>query len=172
MPGPAQGYFQGIASANRRGEIGQVRGPAHRSGQVMTITVGRLLAYVSALLAAIVLLFMGWTWFGPASPQSFAHRAQAICRQESPAITNAHDSQTALTQSREMRSRLSTLTPPAARQQVFSQWLADLRAAEKAGVGGRWSLAQQYDAGAQLDVRSLGLSKGCIIYFRHPGEDS
>ena len=135
----------------------------------MTITVGRLLVYVSALLAAVVLLFMGWTWFGPAGSQSFAHKAQAVCRQERPAIANAVDSQTALTQSREMRLRLSTLTPPAARQQLFSQWLADLRAAEKAGVGGKWSLAQQYDAGAQLDVRNLGLSQGCIIYFRHPG---
>jgi len=135
----------------------------------MTITVGRLLVYVSALLAAIVLLFTGWTWFGPARPRSFAHNAQAICRQELPAIANARDSQTALTQSREMRLRLSTLTPPTARQQAFSQWLADLRAAEKAGVGGRWTLAQQYDAGAQLDVRNLGLSHGCIIYFRHQG---
>src|SRR5262245_34188479 len=123
----------------------------------MTITVGRLLVYVSALLAAVVLLFMGWTRFGPAGPQSFAHEAQAICRQELPAIANAPDSETALTQSREMRLRLSTLTPPEARQQLFSQWLADLRAAEKAGVGGKWSLAQQYDAGAQLDVRDLGL---------------
>jgi len=135
----------------------------------MTITVGRLLVYVSALLAAVVLLLMGWTSFSPAGPQSFAHKAQAICRQELPAIANAPDSQTALTQSREMRSRLSTLTPPAAQQQLFSQWLADLRAAEIAGVGGKWLLAQQYDAGAQLDVRNLGLSQGCIIYFRHPG---
>jgi hypothetical protein len=68
-----------------------------------------------------------------------------------------------------MRLRLSTVTPPAAQQQLFSQWLADLHAAEKADVGGKWSLAQQYDAGAQLDVRNLGLSQGCIIYFRHPG---
>jgi hypothetical protein len=135
----------------------------------MTITVGRLLVYVSALLGAIVLLFMGWAGFGPSGSQSFAHEAQAICRQELPAIANAPDSQTALTQSREMRLRLSTLTPPAARQQLFSQWLADLRAAENAGVGGKWLLAQQYDAGAQLDVRNLGLSQGCIIYFRHPG---
>jgi len=135
----------------------------------MTITVGRLLAYVTALLAAVVLLFMGWTWFGPAGPRSFAHKAQAICRQELPAIANAPDSQTALNQSRELRLRLSTLTPPAARQQLFSQWLADLRAAENAGVGGKWSLAQQYDAGAQLDVRKLGLSQRCLIYFRHPG---
>jgi hypothetical protein len=132
----------------------------------MTITVGRLLVYVSALLAAVVLLFVGWTWFGPAGPQSFASRARAICRQELPAIANAPDSQAALTQSREMRLRLSTLAPPAARQQLFSQWLADLRAAEKAGAGGKWSLAQQYDAGAQLDVRDLGLSPGCIVYFR------
>ena len=65
----------------------------------MTITVGRLLVYVSALLAAAVLLFMGSTWFGPAGRQSFAHKAQAICRQELPAIANAPDSQTALTQS-------------------------------------------------------------------------
>jgi len=135
----------------------------------MTITVGRLLVYLSALLAALVLLFIGWAWFSPAGPQSFAHTAQAICRQELPAIANAPDSQTALTKSHEMRLRLSTLTPPAARQQLFSQWLADLRAAENAGVGGKWSLAQQYDAGAQLDVRNLGLSQGCIIYFRHPG---
>jgi hypothetical protein len=135
----------------------------------MTITVGRLLVYVSGLLVAVVLLFLGWSWLGPSGPQLFAEKAQAICRQEQPAIANAPDSQTALTQSREMRLRLSTLTPPAARRQLFSQWLADLEAAENAGVGGKWSLAQQYDAGAQLDVRNLGLSQGCIIYFRHPG---
>jgi hypothetical protein len=125
--------------------------------------------YVSALLAAVFLLFMGWTWFGPAGPRSFASKAREICREELPAIANAPDSQAALTQSREMRLRLLTLTPPASRQQLFSQWLADLRAAEKAGIGGKWSLARQYDAGAQLDVSNLGLSQGCIVYFRHPG---
>jgi hypothetical protein len=135
----------------------------------MTITVGRLLVYVSGLLVAVVLLFLGWSWFGPSGPQLFAEKAQAICRQELPGIANAPDSQTALTHSREMRLRLSTLTPPAAQQQLFSQWLADLHAAEKADVGGKWSLAQQYDAGAQLDVRNLGLSQGCIIYLRHHG---
>jgi hypothetical protein len=134
----------------------------------MTITVGRLLVYVSGLLVAVVLLFLGWSSFGPSGPQ-FAEKAQAICRQEQPVIANAPGSQTALTHSREMRLRLSTLTPPAAQQQLFSQWLADLRAAENAGVGGKWSLAQQYDAGAQLDVRNLGLPQGCIIYFRRPG---
>jgi len=135
----------------------------------MTITVGRLLVYVSGMLVAVVLLFLGWSWFGPSGPQLFAEKSQAICRQELPAIANASDSQTALTHSREMRLRLSTLTPPTAQQQLFSQWLADLHAAEKADVGGKWSLAQQYDAGAQLDVRNLGLSQDCIIYFRHPG---
>jgi hypothetical protein len=135
----------------------------------MTITVGRLLVYVSGLLVAVVLLFLGWSWFGPSGPQSFAEKAEAICRQELPAIANAPDSQTARTHSRETRLRLSTLTPPAAQQQLFSQWLADLHAAEKADVGGKRSLAQQYDAGAQLDVRNLGLPQGCIIYFRHPG---
>jgi hypothetical protein len=134
----------------------------------MTITVGRLLVYVSGLLVAVVLLFLGWSWFGPSGPQLFAEKAQAICRQELPAIANAPDSQTALTHSRELRLRLSTLTPPAAQQQLFSQWRADLHAAEKADVGGKWSLAQQYDAGAQLDVRTLSLSQDCIIYFRHP----
>ena len=131
----------------------------------MTITVGRLLAYVSGLLAAVVLLFLGWSWFGPSSPQPFAVEAQAICRQELPAIADAPDFHTALIHSREMRSRLSTLTAPPARQQLFSQWLADLHAAEKAGVGGKWSLAQEYDAGAQLDVRNLHLSKGCVFYL-------
>lgn len=135
----------------------------------MTITLGRLLVYVSGLLVAVVLLFLGWSWFGPSGPQLFAEKVQAICRQEQPAIASAPDSHTALTDSREMRLRLSTVTPPAAQQQLFSQWLADLHAAEKAGAGGKWSLAQQYDAGAELDVRNLGLSQGCIIYFRHPG---
>ncbi len=134
----------------------------------MTITLGRLLVYASGLLAAVV-LFLGSSWFGPDRHQSFAKETQAICRQEVPAIADASDPRTALTHSREMQLRLSTLTPPAAQQKLFSQWLADLHAAEKAGVGGKWSLAQQYDAGAQLDVRNLGLSQGCIIYFRHPG---
>jgi hypothetical protein len=132
----------------------------------MTITVGRLLLYVSALFAAVALLLMGWSRFGASVSQPFAHTAQAICRQERPAIANAPDSRTALTRSREMRLRLSTLTPPAAQQQLFSQWLADLHAAEKAGVGGKWLLARQYDAGAQLDVRNLGLSHRCVVYLR------
>ena len=134
----------------------------------MTITLGRLLVYASGLLAAVV-LFLGSSWFGPDRHQSFAKETQAICRQEVPAIADASDPRTALTHSREMQLRLSTLTPPAAQQKLFSQWLADLHAAEKAHVGGKWSLAQQYDAGAQLDVRNLGFSRGCITYFRHPG---
>ena len=132
----------------------------------MTITVGRLLVYVSGLLAAGVLLFVGWSWLGQNDTRSFAEKAQAICRQEFPA--DASDSQTALTHSREMRLRLLTLNPPAARQRLFSQWLADLHAAEKAGVRGKWLLAQQYDAGAQLDVRHLHLSHGCVFYLRQP----
>ena len=132
----------------------------------MTITVGRLLVYVSGVLAGGVLLFLGWSRLGPNDTRSFAEKAQAICRQELPAIADASDSQTALTHSREMRLQLATLNPPAARQQVFSQWLADLHAAEKAGVGGKWLLAQQYDAGAQLDVRHLHLSDSCVFYLR------
>jgi hypothetical protein len=134
----------------------------------MTITVGRLFVYVSGLLTAVVLLVLGSSWFSPSGPQSFSQKAHAICRQQRPAI-DASEAQTALTHSREMRLRLSTLTPPAAQRQLFAQWLADLHAAEKAGVGGKWSLAQQYDAGAQLDVRNLGLSQGCIVYFHHSG---
>ena len=135
----------------------------------MTITVGRLLVYVSGLLVAVVLLFLGWSWFGPSGPQLFAEKAQAICRQELPAIAKSPHSHTALTHTLVLGVLSTIVTPPAAQQQLFSQWLADLHAAEKAGVGGKWSLAQQYDAGAQLDVRNLGLSQGCIIYFRHPG---
>jgi len=127
----------------------------------MTITVGRLVAYVSGLLGGVVLLFLGWTWFGP-TPQSFADKAQAICKQELPAIANAPNFKTALTSSREMRLRLSVLTPPATQQRLFSQWMADLHAAEKAGFDGKRGLARQYDAGAQLDVRNLGLSDGCL----------
>jgi hypothetical protein len=132
----------------------------------MTITVGRLLVYVSGLLVAVVLLFLALSWLGPSGPQSFAENAQEICRQERPAIADSRDFRTVLTHSREMRSRLSTLTPPAGQQRLFSQWLADIHAAEKAGARGKRLLAQQYDAGAQLDVRKLGLSRRCVIYFR------
>jgi hypothetical protein len=130
---------------------------------LMTITVGRLLAYVSGLLAGVV-LFLGWSWFGP-SPQSFADKAEAICKQEAPAIGNARHFQTAMAHSREMRLRLSVLTPPAAQQKLFSQWMADLRASEKAGAGGKKGLAWRYDAGAQLDVRGLGLSDRCLYHL-------
>lgn len=134
----------------------------------MTITVGRLLVYVSGLLATVV-LFLGSSWFGPGRHQSFAKETQAICRQEVPAIADASDPQTALTHSRAMQSRLSTLTPPAAQQKLFSQWLADLHAAVRAAAHGHWSRAEQYDGGAELDVRRLRVSRGCIVYFRHQG---
>lgn len=132
----------------------------------MTITVGRLLAYVSGLLAVLVLLFLGWSRFGPGGSRSFADRAEAICRQELPAIANARGFRTALTRSREMRARLAVLTPPAAQRRLFSQWMADLRAAENSGVAGKWAVAKQYDAGAQLDARNLGLSAGCTYRSR------
>jgi hypothetical protein len=68
-----------------------------------------------------------------------------------------------------MQLRLSTLTPPAAQQKLFSQWLADLHAAVKAAAHGKWLRAEQYDGGAELDVRSLRVSQGCVVYFRHQG---
>ena len=132
----------------------------------MTITVGRLLVYVSGLLATVVLLYLGSSWFGAGRHQSFAKETQAICRQEVPAIADASDPRTALTHSREMRLRLSTLTPPAGEQKLFSQWLADLHAAEKAAAHVKWLRADQYSAGAELDVSSLRVSHGCIVYFR------
>jgi hypothetical protein len=132
----------------------------------MTITLGRLLVYVSGLLAAVV-LFLGSSWVGPGRHQLFAKETQAICRHEVPAIADASDTRTALTHSREMQLRLSTLTPPAAQQKLFSQWLADLHAAVKAAAHGKWLRAEQYDGGAELDVRSLRVSQGCIVYFRH-----
>lgn len=134
----------------------------------MTITLGRLLVYVSGLLAAVV-LFLGSSWFGSDRRQLFAKETQAICRQEVPAIADASDARTALTHSREMQLRLSTLTPPTAQQKLFSQWLADLHAAVKAAAHGKWLRAEQYDGGAELDVRSLRVSQGCIVYFRHQG---
>jgi hypothetical protein len=148
------------------GEIGQVCGVAHRSRRLMTITVGRLLVYVSGLLAAVI-FFLGSSWFGPSRHQSFAREIQAICREKVPTIADASDPRTALTHSREMQSRLSTLTAPAAQQKVFSQWLADLHAATKAAAHGKWLRAEQYDGGAELDVRSLRVSQDCIVYFRH-----
>jgi hypothetical protein len=134
----------------------------------MTITLGRLLVYVSGLLAAVV-LFLGSSWFGPGRHQSFAKETQAICRQEVPTITDASDRRSALTHSREMQLRLSTLTPPAAQEKLFSQWLADLHAAVKAAAHGEWSQAEQYEGGAELDVRSLRISQGCIVYFPNQG---
>jgi hypothetical protein len=134
----------------------------------MTITVGRLLVYASGLLAAFV-FFLGSSWLGSGRHQSFARETQAICQREVPAIAGASDPRTALIHSREMQSRLSTLTPPAAQQKVFSQWLADLHAAVKAAAHGKWLRAEQYDGGAELDVRSLRVSRGCIVYFRHRG---
>ena len=134
----------------------------------MTITVGRLLVYVSGLLAAVV-LFLASSWFGAGRHQSFAKETQAICRQEVPAIAHASDPRTALTHSREMQLRLSTLTPPAAQQKLFSRWLADLHAAVRAAAHGKWLRAEQYNGGAELDVRSLRVSRGCIVYFPHRG---
>jgi hypothetical protein len=134
----------------------------------MTITLGRLLVYVSGLVAAVV-LFLGSSWLGSGRHQSFAKETQAICRQEVPAVANASDPRAALTHAREMQSRLSTLTPPAAQQKLFSQWLADLHAAVRAAAHRKWLRAKQYDGGAELDVRSLRVSPGCIVYFRQQG---
>ena len=44
--------------------------------------------------------------------------------------------------------------------------MADLHASEKAGAGGKKGLAWRYDAGAQLDVRGLGLSDRCLYHLQ------
>ena len=131
----------------------------------MTITVGRLLLYVSGLVFAVVLLVFGWSWFGLGGSPSFSDKAQAICKQELPAIADSPDFQTALTHSREMRLRLSALSPPGPQASIFSDWMAKLQASEDFALRGDWPNLRAEDVLIQSDVQQLGLSDGCIYHL-------
>ncbi len=130
----------------------------------MTITVGRLLAYLLAITVATVALVFAWSRL-EGNRSSFPQQAKAICRQEEPAIADAPDFQTALSRAREMRLRLSVLTAPAPQQALFSDWLAKLQASENAALRGDWPTAQTDDAAVQVDVRGLGLADGCTYHL-------
>jgi hypothetical protein len=132
----------------------------------MTISVGRLLACVSALVVIVGIVVFAWSWLAKGGSKTFVGRAEAICRQELPAIAHAPDLQAALVQSREMRLRLSALTPPSLQKQLFSDWMAGLLAAEIDGARGDFSAALATDARVESEVRELGLADGCVYTLR------
>jgi hypothetical protein len=93
---------------------------------------------------------------------SFESEASEVCREQLPAITNAPDFETALARSRDMRVRLSALTPPVGEQATFADWMAQLKGTEDAAIRGDMAALQQHDLGAQRDATMLGLADACI----------
>jgi len=129
----------------------------------MTITVGRLLAVVTAVLAVSGIFIFSWhRAHSQTGAPTFESQAASICRSGLAGIKSAPDFQTALARSRDMRLRLSALTPAPEQRAAFARWLTDLKATEDAGVRGDWSAVQEADLLAQEDTRQLGLADSCI----------
>jgi hypothetical protein len=128
----------------------------------VTITLGRSLVYIAGVTVAAGLAFLGWQALRPGSGDSFHDTASDICREHLPAIASAPDFQAALARSRDMRSRLSELTPPEAGQEVFAAWLAALKGAEDAALRGDLPGVQAHDASVRHNVMALGLEDACI----------
>lgn len=103
----------------------------------------------------------GWQAF-VSGGDAFRDRASSICREHLPAIANAPDFQTALGQSRDMRVRLSELSPPDEHREAFAAWLAALKGTEDAALRGDMAAVQAYDASLQPHVKALDLGDACI----------
>jgi hypothetical protein len=123
----------------------------------MTISVGRLAAWLAGAAVLVVLAFLSWSALRTGdSATPFQTRASQICREQIAAIKAAPDLGTALAASRDMRTQLSTLTPPDNQRALFSQYLAALKGAEDAVIANNASAAQSADFVAQRDARELG----------------
>jgi hypothetical protein len=133
----------------------------------MTVTLGRLLL-VAGMLGALVTVAAGafvWQARGsdPAGGDAFREQASAICRESLPAIMNAPDLQTALAANRDMRARLSALTPQPAQRSTFDAWLLALEGAENAAVNGNRAAVTAYDGRARNYATTLGVGEACIL---------
>jgi hypothetical protein len=130
----------------------------------VTISLGRLLLLIALALGLAVLAYVWHERSAGAGQDTFESQASEICEAELPAITKASDFETALTQSRDMRLRLSALTPPVEEQATFADWLAQLKGTEDAAIRGDWAAVEQYDLSAQRDATVLGLADACIYH--------
>jgi hypothetical protein len=128
----------------------------------VTISLGRLLLLISLALGLAVLAYVWHERSAGAGRDTFESQASEICREQLPAITNAPDFETALARSRDMRVRLSALTPPVHEQATFADWMVQLKGTEDAAIRGDMAAVQQYDRGAQQDATVLGLGDACI----------
>lgn len=128
----------------------------------MTISLGRLLLLIALALGLAVLAYVWHERSANAGQDTFESQASEICREQLPAITNAPDFETALARSRDMRVRLSALTPPVDEQATFADWMAQLKGTEDAAIRGDMAAVQQYDLGAQRDATVLGLTNACV----------
>jgi hypothetical protein len=130
----------------------------------VTISLGRLLLLIALALGLAALAYL-WHERSPgAGKDTFESQASEICREQLPEITNAPDFETALARSRDMRARLSALTPPVEGQTTFDDWMAQLKGTEDAAIRGDMAAVQQYDLGAQRDATVLGLADACIYH--------
>ncbi len=127
----------------------------------MTITVGRLAAWVAGLAMLVGITFFALHVLRPGDLTAFQSEASKICRDEIPKLMSAPDLPTALSASAEMRQRLAALTPPADQAGRFAQYLAVLKASEDAVRSGDMSRAAGLDPVARLDATALGIDGAC-----------
>jgi hypothetical protein len=130
----------------------------------VTISLSRLLLLIALALGLAVVAYVWHERSAGAGQDTFESQASKICGEQLPAITNAPDFETALARSRDMRVRLSALTPPVEGQATFADWIAKLKGTEDAAIRGDMAAVQQYDRGAQRDATVLGLADACIYH--------
>jgi hypothetical protein len=133
----------------------------------MTVTLGRLLLVVGILVITVSVTTGVLVWQAragnPGGGDSFREQATAICREGLPAVRNAPDLETALAANREMRARLSALTPPAPQRSTFDAWLLALEGAENAALDGNREAVTAYDGRARNYATTLGVGEACIL---------
>ena len=128
---------------------------------VMTITVGRLAAWIAGVATLVAITIFALHALKPGDLTSFQAKASKICREEFAKIKAAPDLPTALNVSAEMRQRLAALTPPSDQAGRFAQYLAVLKASEDAGRAGDFNRAASLDPAAQFDAAALGIDGAC-----------
>jgi hypothetical protein len=121
-----------------------------------------------AVTGATVLLagsVIAWQTTRPEQVSVFETRATSICEAFLPRVAAAPDLETALTIRREMRIRLSVLTPPRDREQRlhFRNFLASLEASEAADANGDPERARRLHVIAKRGATALGLEEACAI---------
>jgi hypothetical protein len=122
----------------------------------------RLIVYLIVVTLAGGVGALGWHAFVSGGGDTFHERASSICTKGLPAIAQAPDFQTAIGRSREMRLRLSELTPPEAGRETFAAWLAALKGSEDAALRGDLAAVQAYDASIHPHVLALDLGDACL----------